>query len=139
MAAVSGCHVFLYCRRQSPVPAATLRTPGHSLPVTNGRLPAIAFDHYGVSRRFLNIHTAEGYPDYLDRCASLPKAIPAMAGVDAGNAMIGENLLDVVRKKNDNRLNHAFAQISDRRDCDDENCTYVMEPKIYPGNSIRTL
>ncbi len=31
---------------------------------------------------------------------SLPKTILAMAGVDVGNAMIGENLLDVVEKKN---------------------------------------
>lgn len=30
---------------------------------------------------------------------SLPKTILAMAGVDVGDAMIGENLLDVVEKK----------------------------------------
>ena len=47
--------------------------------------------------------------------ASLPKTILALAGVDVGNAMIGENLLDVVEKKDDNRPNEAFAQISESR------------------------
>lgn len=47
--------------------------------------------------------------------ASLPKTILALAGVDVGDAMIGENLLDVVEKKDDNRLNEAFAQISESR------------------------
>ena len=47
--------------------------------------------------------------------ASLPKTILALAGVDVGNAMIGENLLDVVEKKDDNRPNEVFAQISESR------------------------
>ena len=47
--------------------------------------------------------------------ASLPKTILALAGVDVGEAMIGENLLDVVEKKDDNRANEAFAQISESR------------------------
>ena len=47
--------------------------------------------------------------------ASLPKTILALAGVDVGDAMIGENLLDVVEKKDDNRLNEIFAQISESR------------------------
>ncbi len=47
--------------------------------------------------------------------ASLPKTILALAGVDVGGAMIGENLLDVVEKKADNRLNEIFAQISESR------------------------
>ena len=47
--------------------------------------------------------------------ASLPKTILALAGVDVGEAMIGEDLLDVVEKKNDNRPNEAFAQISESR------------------------
>ncbi len=47
--------------------------------------------------------------------ASLPKTILALAGVDAGDAMIGENLLDVVERKDPNRLNEAFAQISESR------------------------
>ena len=47
--------------------------------------------------------------------ASLPKTILALAGVDVGGAMIGENLLDVVEKKDDNRPNEAFAQISESR------------------------
>ncbi len=47
--------------------------------------------------------------------ASLPKTILALAGVDVGGAMIGENLLDVVEKKADNRPNEIFAQISESR------------------------
>ena len=39
----------------------------------------------------------------------------ALAGVDVGSAMIGENLLDVVEKKDDNRPNEVFAQISESR------------------------
>ena len=46
---------------------------------------------------------------------SLPKSILAMAGVDVGDAMIGENLLDVVEKKDSNRPNQIFAQISESR------------------------
>ena len=46
---------------------------------------------------------------------SLPKTILAMAGVDVGDAMIGENLLDVVEKKDENRPNQVFAQISESR------------------------
>ena len=47
--------------------------------------------------------------------ASLPKTILALAGVDVGDAMIGENLLDVAEKKDDNRTNEIFAQISESR------------------------
>ncbi len=47
--------------------------------------------------------------------ASLPKTILALAGVDVGDAMIGENLLDVVEEKDDNRPNEIFAQISESR------------------------
>lgn len=46
---------------------------------------------------------------------SLPKTILAMAGVDVQDAMIGENLLDVVEKKNPQRENQVFAQISESR------------------------
>lgn len=46
---------------------------------------------------------------------SLPKTILALAGVDVGGAMIGENLLDVVEKKDENRPNEVFAQISESR------------------------
>lgn len=46
---------------------------------------------------------------------SLPKTILAMAGVDVGDAMIGENLLDVVEKKDKDRPNQIFAQISESR------------------------
>ena len=41
---------------------------------------------------------------------SIPKTLLALAGVD-----VGENLLDVVEKKNDNRANEVFAQISESR------------------------
>lgn len=46
---------------------------------------------------------------------SLPKTILAMAGVDVGDAMIGENLLDVVEEKTADRKNEVFAQISESR------------------------
>lgn len=46
---------------------------------------------------------------------SLPKTILALAGVDVGDRMIGENLLDVVKGKNDNRPNEIYAQISESR------------------------
>ena len=46
---------------------------------------------------------------------SIPKTLLALAGVDVGDKMIGENLLDVVEKKNDNRANEVFAQISESR------------------------
>ncbi len=53
--------------------------------------------------------------DELVSTASLPKTILALAGVDVGDAMIGENLLDVVEKKDDGRPNEIFAQISESR------------------------
>lgn len=46
---------------------------------------------------------------------SLPKTILAMAGVDVGDQMIGENLLDVVEGKTEGRENQVFAQISESR------------------------
>ena len=46
---------------------------------------------------------------------SLPKTILALAGVDVGDAMIGEDLLDVVEKKDPDRPNEVFAQISESR------------------------
>ena len=46
---------------------------------------------------------------------SLPKTILALAGVDVGDKMIGENLLDVVQEKDPNRKEEAFAQISESR------------------------
>jgi uncharacterized sulfatase len=39
----------------------------------------------------------------------------ALAGVQVGDNMIGENLLDVVEKKDDNRKNQVFAQISESK------------------------
>ena len=47
--------------------------------------------------------------------ASLPKTILALAGVDVGDAMIGENLLDVVEKRDPDRPDEVFAQISESR------------------------
>lgn len=46
---------------------------------------------------------------------SLPKTFLALAGVDVKDAMIGENLLDVVEKKDEDRPNEVFAQISESR------------------------
>lgn len=46
---------------------------------------------------------------------SLPKTILALAGVDVGDAMIGENLLDVLENRNPDRPNEVFAQISESR------------------------
>lgn len=47
--------------------------------------------------------------------ASLPKTICALAGVNVGDNMIGENLVDVVEGRLPNRKNEAFAQISESR------------------------
>ncbi len=46
---------------------------------------------------------------------SLPKTILALAGVDVGDAMVGEDLLDVVRHRDPDRPNEVFAQISESR------------------------
>lgn len=46
---------------------------------------------------------------------SLPKTILALAGVDVGDQMIGENLLDVAEGKTDNRPDEIYAQISESR------------------------
>ncbi|MCD8104205.1 MAG: sulfatase-like hydrolase/transferase [Lachnospiraceae bacterium] len=53
--------------------------------------------------------------DDLVSTESLPKTILAMVGVDVGDAMIGENLLEVVEKKYPGRENQVFAQISESR------------------------
>lgn len=47
--------------------------------------------------------------------ASIPKTILSLAGINVGNAMIGENLIDVVQNKDDGRINEVFAQISESR------------------------
>lgn len=47
--------------------------------------------------------------------ASLPKTMLAIAGVDVGDKMIGENLKDVADGKTFNRPNRIFAQISESR------------------------
>lgn len=46
---------------------------------------------------------------------SLPKTILALAGVDVGDQMIGENLLDVVEGTDAQRPNEIYAQISESR------------------------
>lgn len=46
--------------------------------------------------------------------ASLPKTILKIAGIDVGNAMVGENLIEVVEKTKP-RKNEAFIQISESR------------------------
>lgn len=47
--------------------------------------------------------------------ASLPKTFLAMAGIDVGDKMIGEDLYDVVAGNTPNRKNEVFAQISESR------------------------
>ena len=47
--------------------------------------------------------------------AGLPKTIPAMAGVDVGAAMIGEDLKKVADGRLEGRQNRIFAQISESR------------------------
>ncbi|MBE6999419.1 MAG: DUF1501 domain-containing protein [Ruminococcaceae bacterium] len=47
--------------------------------------------------------------------ASLPKTFLAIAGVDVGDAMIGENLIDVAEGRLENHVERAFAQISESR------------------------
>ena len=47
--------------------------------------------------------------------ASLPKTFLALAGIDVGEAMIGENLLDAALGKLPDRRNEVFAQISESR------------------------
>ena len=46
---------------------------------------------------------------------SLPKTILAIAGVDVGGAMIGEDLLGVVQHREPDRPNEVYAQISESR------------------------
>lgn len=53
--------------------------------------------------------------DDLVSTASLPKTILSIAGVDVGDRMVGENLLDVVRHVQDNRCNEVYAQVSESR------------------------
>lgn len=46
---------------------------------------------------------------------SVPKTVLALAGIDVGDAMIGENLLDVASGKDPARPDRVFAQISESR------------------------
>lgn len=46
---------------------------------------------------------------------SLPRTMLALAGIEADDAMAGESLLDVVQKRDPDRPNEAFAQISESR------------------------
>lgn len=47
--------------------------------------------------------------------ASLPKTFLAMAGIEVGDAMVGENLHNVAEGKTEGRVNEIFAQISESR------------------------
>lgn len=47
--------------------------------------------------------------------ASVPKTILAIAGIDVGNAMIGEDLFDAVTGRDANQPERVFAQISESR------------------------
>lgn len=53
--------------------------------------------------------------DELVSTASLPKTLLALAGIEVGEAMIGENLLLLAEGKVENRKNEVFAQISESR------------------------
>lgn len=59
--------------------------------------------------------TGKGRIKDLVTTASLPKTILALAGVDVGDKMIGENLCDIANGKTDGRINEVFAQISESR------------------------
>ncbi|MBE2893694.1 sulfatase-like hydrolase/transferase [Spirabiliibacterium falconis] len=69
--------------------------------------------------------------------ASLPKTFLAMAGIDVGDKMIGENLHDVVAHRDPQRKNEIFAQISESRigRCiRTENYLYsVYAPNVHGG------
>ena len=70
--------------------------------------------------------------------ASLPKTILALAGIDVGQNMIGENLLDVALHKDKNRAQEAFIQISESRlgraIRTDKYCYAVYAPNIGGGD-----
>lgn len=53
--------------------------------------------------------------DDLVSTASLPKTFLSMAGIDIGEAMIGEDLYDLIHTENKDRENIIFAQISESR------------------------
>jgi len=52
---------------------------------------------------------------HLVSTESLAKTILAIAGIDIGNQMIGENLLDKIEGKENNTPNEVYAQISESR------------------------
>lgn len=53
--------------------------------------------------------------DLLVSTESLPKTILSLVGIDVGDNMIGENLLDAATGNTHNRANEIFAQISESR------------------------
>ena len=68
---------------------------------------------------------------------SLPKTILALAGIDVGDKMIGENLIDVVHRKDAGRKQEAFIQISESRlgraIRTDRYCYAVYAPNVGGG------
>lgn len=60
------------------------------------------------------IHNSKVVKDLVST-ESLAKTILSIAQVEADEELIGENLLDVVNNKNDNRANEVYAQISESR------------------------
>lgn len=56
-----------------------------------------------------------GHVGDLVSTGSVPKTVLALAGIDVGDAMIGEDLLDVVRGRDPDRPQRVFAQISESR------------------------
>ena len=82
--------------------------------------------------------------DDMVSTASLPKTILAMAGIEVGDAMVGENLLDVVEHKLPDRADEVFIQISESRvgRCirTKEYCYSVYAPgkdgNLYAGSDV---
>ncbi len=71
--------------------------------------------------------------------ASLPKTILAIAGIEIGDKMIGENLIEVTTKQNTDRENEVFIQISESRvgrAIRTENFLYAIYAPNISGDSV---
>ncbi len=72
------------------------------------RVPLVVGGGYPTMERGTVVHE-------LVSTASLPKTMLACAGMDVGDGMIGEDLLDVAQGETNNRVNEVFVQISESR------------------------
>jgi uncharacterized sulfatase len=72
------------------------------------RVPLVVGGGYPTMGRGTIVHE-------LVSTASLPKTMLACAGMDVGDDMIGEDLLDVAQGETNNRANEVFVQISESR------------------------